>query len=235
MNDQSQSASASPTSNTNQAVRIYGVVLGVGVACSLAIVSVHELTGPIIQRNKVAMRQRAILDVLPAAVTSAAFQLDESGSLQSVSADAGGEDLLFAGFNEQDDLVGLAIETKGMGYQDYIRVLYGYSFDADAIIGIRVLESRETPGLGDRIETDEDFLRNFDQLDVSLNADGTELAHPIKFVKPGQKSAPWQIDGISGATISSRAIAEMLRDSAALWIPRVRPRRTDFQVAESRD
>ena len=47
---------------------------------------------------------------------------------------------------------GSPIEAQGMGYQDVIRVLYGYSFADEAIIGIQVLESQETPGLGDRIE-----------------------------------------------------------------------------------
>ena len=49
-------------------------------------------------------------------------------------------------------IVGLAVEAQGMGYQDVIRVIYGYSFEQDAIVGIRVLESKETPGLGDKIE-----------------------------------------------------------------------------------
>ena len=60
--------------------------------------------------------------------------------------------LVFAGYDDNDQLVGLAIEAQAMGYQDVIRLIYGYSFEAQAIIGIRVLESRETPGLGDRIE-----------------------------------------------------------------------------------
>ena len=98
----------------------------------------------------------------------------------------------------------------------------------EAIIGIRVLESRETPGLGDRIETDLQFQKNFEKLDVRLNDAADALAHPIEFVKPGQKTADWQIDGISGATISSQATAEMLRLSADWWIPRVQARRQDF-------
>ena len=55
-----------------------------------------------------------------------------------------------------------------MGYQDVIRVLYGYSFDTEAIIGIRVLESKETPGLGDKIETDPDFLGQLEARSRSL-------------------------------------------------------------------
>ncbi len=215
-----------------QGPRIYAVVLGIGVVCSLAIVSVHQWTAPIIQRNKIAYRSRAILDVLPGAVSSAAFRPDDSGRFVPASSSSDSADLLFAGFDDQQQLVGLAIETRGMGYQDYIKVIYGYSFDAQAIIGIRVLESRETPGLGDRIEKDAQFLGNFQRLDVALDDGESELAHPIEFVKPGQKTDAWQIDGITGATISSRAIADMLRDSAAQWMPRVHSRQSDFQAIE---
>jgi electron transport complex protein RnfG len=215
--------------NLEHPARIYGVVLSVGVVCSLAIVSVYEVTRPIIERNRIALRQEAILDVLGGTVSSTTFRLDESsGQFQSVAPDAIGSDIVFAGYDRDDQLVGFAIETRGMGYQDFIRLLYGYSPDKQAIIGIRVLESRETPGLGDRIETDAKFLSNFKQLDVAVNSDGTELLHPIEFVKPDQKLEAWQIDGITGATISSRATAEALRESSAFWIPRIQARKSDF-------
>ena len=210
-------------------IRIYAVVFSVGVVCSLAIVTVHEITRPIIARNKVAFRQASIPRVLPNAASIEAYRFDEAtGQFHNVSSDANGSDLVFAGFDQSRQLVGLAIEARGMGYQDNIGLLYGYSFDRQAIVGVQVLESRETPGLGDRIETDMDFARNFDRLDVALSPDGAQPARPIEFVKPGKKTAPWQIDGISGATISSRAVAEILRDSTAYWIPLVYPRRSDF-------
>jgi electron transport complex protein RnfG len=236
MNQSDQDATLNTAVSPEPAVRIYGVVLSVGVCCSLLIVSVYEVTRPIIQRNRIALRQDAILKVIPGAKTSAAFRLDETtGQFQATPSDTEGSDLVFAGFDSQGELVGLAIETRGMGYQDFIRLLYGYSADAEAVIGIGVLESRETPGLGDRIETDTDFLSNFDNLDVSLNPAGTLLVHAIEFVKPGKKTAEWQIDGITGATISSRATAEMLRESTAYWIPRVHSRRTDFRPSEQEE
>mgnify|MGYP001814147262 CR=1 FL=1 len=203
-------------------VRVYSVVLGVGVLCSLAIVTVYEVTRPIIRENRIVARREAILDLLPGAESVAAFRWDEeAGEFQTVADDATGSDLVFAGIGPDGTLAGLTMAAQAMGYQDVIRILYGYSFDQDAVIGIKVLESRETPGLGDRIETDPDFLANFVRLDVGLNEDQSQLAHPIKLVKPGEKEHPWQIDGITGATISSQAIADMLRDSTGVWIPRV--------------
>jgi electron transport complex protein RnfG len=224
--DRTETSNESRSGGTTQ---IYGVVLGVGVLCSLAIVSVYEVTRPIIQQNRIAFRTQAILTVLPDAKSVAAFQQsDSSGDFQPADTVTEGGDFVFAGFSEQGELVGVAIQTSGMGYQDLIDVIYGYSFADQAIIGMQVLQSRETPGLGDRIETDAGFTSNFDRLDVSLNPDKPELAHRIEFVKPLEKSDPWQIDGITGATISSRAIADMLRDSTVRWIPLVHRQRSQF-------
>ncbi|TWU31575.1 FMN-binding protein [Novipirellula artificiosorum] len=210
------------------AAKIYGVVLSVGVVCSLLIVSTYEFTKPIIQANKLAARELAILEVISDAVTSEAFVLDEAtGEFQKASASSEDQNLVFAGYNQKGELAGLALGTKGMGYQDYIHVLYGYSPEQQAIVGISVLESRETPGLGDRIQTDPAFLKNFEKLDVRV--DGDKLAHELEYVKAGEKTDEWQIDGISGATISSQATADMLRESTNKWIPRVYSRTDDFR------
>jgi electron transport complex protein RnfG len=170
--------------------------------------------------------------VLPGALHSTAFRIAEGDRFEPTASDSEGGGLVFAGYDDQGRLVGLAIEAQGMGYQDVIRLLYGYALDQEAIIRIRVLDTRETPGLGDRIETDPDFLRNFERLDVSLDDSRAALRHPIEMVKPGEKESPWQIDGITGATISSRAVAQMLRQSSAWWIPRVARNREDFRRKE---
>ncbi len=211
---------------------MYRALVGIGLFCGLAIVVAYEVTRPIIQRNRIGLLERAITEVLPGATSSAAFRMDDDGGFEPVPSDSEGDTLVYAGYDDEHRLVGLALRAQGMGYQDIVKILYGYSFEKDAILGISVLESRETPGLGDRIETDPAFLSNFGSLDVSLNADGTAPAHPIEFVKPGEKNADWQIDGISGATITSQATAEMLRVSSAYWIPRVQPKQAAFNYRE---
>lgn len=215
---------------------IYGVVLSVGVLCSLAIVTTYEMTRPIIARNKIAQRRQAILDVLPEANSVTAFAFDSAtGNLAAVPEESEGSELVFAGFSASGELVGLAIAGEGTGYQDTIRLLYGYVPSTDSVIGIRVLESRETPGLGDRIESDPAFLGNFKQLDVRVSADGERLEHEIAFVKPSEKSNPWEIDGITGATISSRAVAEILRQSTNEWVPKLRSRQAEFRSSAKED
>jgi electron transport complex protein RnfG len=211
---------------------MYRAMVGVGLLCGLLIVSVYQLTRPVIERKKAAALEQAILQVLPEATTSTTFRLGDDERFTAIEGAPGDDDrVVHAGYDDGGRLVGLAIEARGMGYQDVIVVLYGYAFELDAVIGVRVLESRETPGLGTRIETDPEFLENFRALDVTVADDGAALAHRVEGVKHGRKEHPWQVDGITGATISSMALADMLGESTGFWIPRVRRRLDDFRKA----
>jgi electron transport complex protein RnfG len=213
---------------------MYRAMVSVGLLCGLLIVGVFLWTRPVIQQNRAEALERAIFRVLPEARSSRTFRLTDAGRFQRATAAAAQGDLVYAGYDEEQELVGVAVDAQGMGYQDVIHILYGYSLARDAIIGLQVLESRETPGLGDKIETDRAFLENFEQLDVRLVGDGSALAHPIEFVKSGEKEHPWQVDGITGATISSKAIAGILRKSTSSWIPTIRGNADDLRLDPAR-
>lgn len=201
---------------------MYRAMVGVGLICGVLIVSVFLATEPVIRQNRAEALQRAIFQVLPQASASAAFRLEGESFVPAEAEAAGaGERRVYAGYDGEGRLVGLALEAQGMGYADVIRLLYGYSFEQDAVIGIRVLESKETPGLGDRIEKDPEFLANFERLDASLGPEGETIANPIVPVKHGDKEHPWEVDGITGATISSVAVANILRESTSFWVPRI--------------
>ncbi|MBW2210698.1 MAG: FMN-binding protein [Deltaproteobacteria bacterium] len=211
---------------------MYRAMVGVGVFCGLLIVSVFQVTRPIIEHNKAEALKKAIFHVLPDASTSGTYRLNDAGGFEVLEGEGVGEQLVYAGYDEKQELVGLAVQAQGMGYQDVIGLIYGYSFAEDAIVGVQVLESKETPGLGDKIETDPAFLENFERLDVSLVDDLSEMANPIVPVKHGAKTNPWEVDGITGATISSVAIAEILNRSAQYWTPRIRNHLDDFRREE---
>jgi electron transport complex protein RnfG len=204
-------------------------MVGIGVVCGVAIVAAFQLTRPVIERNRAEALRAAIFQVLPGAATSRTFRLEESGAFTPLAGKADGARVVYAAYDAGGRLAGLAIEAAGMGYQDTIRVLYGWSPERRAIVGFRVLETRETPGLGDKIDVDPEFLANFEALDVALAEDGQALAHPIELVKKGEKTENWQIDAITGATVSSRAVANILRESTSFWMPRLEPRLDDFR------
>ena len=115
--------------------------------------------------------------------------------------------------------MGIAIEARGQGFQDAIQVLYGFDPEKEIIIGFYVLDSRETPGLGDKISSDPGFQENFKALAARLDNSGKKLEHAIQTVKHGTKSKPWEIDAITGATISSKAVGAILNHSAQFWAP----------------
>jgi Na+-translocating ferredoxin:NAD+ oxidoreductase subunit D len=219
-------------SESTPILAMYVTLLSVGAICGLAIVSAYLFTQPFIKKNKINFRQRAVLAVLPGATQSQAFQWIDDGQFKAVPADREGADLVFAGYDQQQKLVGIALMGQRPGYQDLVELIFGYSFETQAILGFRVLASRETPGLGDRVETDKNFLSNFGKLDVQVSPEGDRLVNSIEFVKPGNKKHAWQIDGISGATISSRTVSRIVGDGAEYWVPRLWQRRADFEKKE---
>ena len=210
---------------------MYRAIVGIGAFCALLIVSVYQGTAARIADNKARFLNNAIAGVLPAVSSTVEVSLDENGALVAATEPA---DLpAFLGYGEDDELVGAVITAQAMGYADNVTVLYSYSFDLQAIVGFMVLETKETPGLGDKVETEPHFLANFEALDARLNEDGTALANPIVTVKQGEKTEPWQIDGITGATITSEAIGVIMDKGSSYWLPALERDARNFEPPQS--
>ena len=189
----------------------------VAMISGLLVVLVYEYTKPIIAENQRLATERAIFKVLPNAKTRLTFMVDQ-GKLVLADDKAVGE-LVYAGYDKQKNLVGIALNAAAQGYQDTIKILYGYNPENGCITGFDVLKSTETPGFGTKITTDEGFLANFKCLDAHVNINQTELANTIKTVRNGTKQNAWEIDAISGSTITSNAIGRMLNKSGQALHP----------------
>ncbi len=96
------------------------------------------------------------------------------------------------------ELTAVAIEAAGSGYGGMVNVMVGIDVANDAVAGISVTTHKETPGLGSRIE-DKSFTRQFKNL---------------AFDKAGMKSDDGNIDAISGATVSSVAASDAVKQAA---------------------
>jgi len=110
--------------------------------------------------------------------------------------------------------VGIALEAVGNGFQGKISIMLGLFPDFSEISGIKILEQIETPGLGTKIVEDpsnkEDpywFSNQFKQLKTEPQIE------VIKNVKP---SKPAEIQAITGATISSKAVVTILNNHIQL-------------------
>lgn len=190
----------------------------VAMVSGLLIVLVYQWTLPTITEQRRVALEQAVFQVIPGASRLNAFVVNEAGVHPAGSAKGRA---LYAGYDADDHLVGIAAEAAAQGYADTVRLLYGYSPNCQCITGFRIVYSRETPGFGDKLASDRAFLANFEALDARLNEEGTALANAIVTVKHGAKSKPWQIDAISGATVSSKAVGKAVNDSAQQVLPTV--------------
>ncbi len=188
------------------------------------VVAAFELTRPRIEANQRAALEQAIFRVLPGASARQSF-IVTADQLQPLDGGADGV-VIHAGYDRHGRLVGIAAEAAARGYQDIIRLLYAYTPDCECITAIHVLRNNDTPGIGDRIATDPAFLANFRALAARLNTERSALAHAIVTVRHGRKVEAWEIDAISGATISSRAVGKALNDSAQALVPVVQQQLT---------
>jgi len=194
---------------------------GVAMLAGLLVVLVYQFTRPIIDENQRRATEQAVFQVIPGAVSRRDFLVTDDGVVPATR--GGGGIHIYAGYDADGKLLGIAANAGAVGYAGMIQLLYGYDPECECIRGIKVLKLAETPGLGDRIITDTDFTANFHALEARLNADREALAHPIVTVKHGTKTHAWEIDAISGATISSKAVGKALNESAQALLPRLVP------------
>ncbi len=214
-------------SSSGSAIMMRAMV-GIGVMCALLIVSTFEITFPIIAKNKAEALEKAIFRVLPGMAEKKTFVIGEQNIISEFDEAPTDAQIIYAGYNERGELVGMVIEASGQGFADVLRILYGYDPAKEAVVGFYVLESKETPGLGDKIEKDPAFLANFEALDVSLNEEKSALRNAVVPVKKGRKVNAWEVDGITGATISSRAIGKIIGESTSTIVPLIYKHKTLF-------
>ena len=129
--------------------------------------------------------ERAIFEVLPKAKSRLTFVVEQDKLILADDQTIG--ELIYAGYDQQNKLVGIAINAAAQGYQDTVKILYGYNPESGCITGFDVLKSTETPGFGTKITTDEGFLANFKCLDAQVNVAQSGLANAIKTLSYGVK------------------------------------------------
>lgn len=185
---------------------------GAGVIAGLLIVLVYRATQPRIQAHKAQVLREAIEEVLKAPEHyETLYVLDGALTARTPEGvDARKLERVYLGYRQDHQRAGFAIATRGAGFQDMITLIFGFDAGTGALLGMRVLESKETPGLGDKIEKDSRFVSQFER-----------AKPPLTGVKPGAKGAtdPGAIVMITGATISSRAVIRTIDTTLA----RLRP------------
>jgi electron transport complex protein RnfG len=213
---------AAPQTPTRAMVVTLGLVAAI---CGLLIVTAYEGSLPAVRDNRRIALERAVVKVLPGAARTVSFHALPDGSVAPAGpGEVPAGALPFqAAYDGAGQLMGIAAEGAAKGYADTVRIMFGYSPKCSCIVGIAVVSMRETPGIGDKILSDADFQANFKALDTRLNAELKALANEVRTVKHGTKNQAWQIDAISGATITSRAVGRAVNEAAQALLPRLVP------------
>lgn len=181
-----------------------------GMLSGATLVGVFNVTGPRIERNRAEALEKAVYEVLPGAISRTPFVIRD-GRVVELEAPGPGipdEEAIYAGYDAEGTRLGFAIPAEGAGFQDTIRLIYGVDPTTRRLVGMRVLESKETPGLGDKIIKDQAFVGTFDDVAVDPELVATKKGATL----------PHEIDAISGATISSKAVVRIINDANSRWL-----------------
>ncbi len=227
MSTEEEIKTATPEIPVEPEVSSFKLIMSLGLAglfSGLVIVGSYIYTLPIIEQNKADAQRRAIFKVLEGCSSFSTFYLVDGGMIPEAEYTADDDETpkTFAGFDDSGKLIGFAIPGAEPGFQDIIGTIFGYDVVNETIIGFEVLESKETPGLGDKIFKDENFALNFKALAVMPE---------IVPAKPGSKTKDNEVETISGATISSKAVVRLLNKAVAVWYEPMKSLDTSTLVA----
>jgi electron transport complex protein RnfG len=162
---------------------------------------------PRIEAHQAAVLRLAVQEVLrqPARYDALFVHDGRIAATLPAGVDSAGVERVYLGYDDAGRPVGFAVVTSKAGFQDQIRVIFGYDAATRRLLGMKVLESKETPGLGDRIEKDSAFVSAF-----------RGVATPLLGVKSGAgRSEENEVDMITGATISSRTLIDAINAALA--------------------
>jgi H+/Na+-translocating ferredoxin:NAD+ oxidoreductase subunit G len=187
----------------NSVIRSGLTLAAIGAVCAALVSTTYMLT-----RDRIAANEQAWLEKsLEPALAGVFFDGGVSESMLVIPAPhelPGTDDVIvYRVYAENRPVAALFAVTAPDGYAGPIRILVGIEYDG-TVTGIRILEHRETPGLGDRIVSS--------RSDWVFQFDGRSIRNPI--------AGGWaittdggQFDQLTGASVTPRAVITAIRET----------------------
>jgi electron transport complex protein RnfG len=185
-----------------------GVTLAVIAAvCTAMVALTWQLTAERIEKNKTEWLERSLQPALAglffdSGVTESMLVLQQPHELPGKDAA-----IIYRVYAADEPVAALFVVTARNGYAGPIRLLIGVEMDG-TVTGVRVLEHRETPGLGDRIETEKS--------DWVLQFDGHSLRNP-EAPKWAIRGDGGEFDQLTGASVTPRAIIKAIHQTLSYF------------------
>ncbi len=177
------------------ALRIIIFVIVMGTVSGGMLIGLNAFTSPIIEKNEELKLKSSMLEVLEIPyVKEAALGLFDK-QVTVLKKDA------YTFYRGPDGAV--AFEFKGSGLWGPVYGIASINADLKTIKTIKILHQEETPGLGARI-AEKEYLSQFKN---------KEFVPRLIFVPAGKAKANNEVDAITGATGSSKALEKLLNDT----------------------
>jgi Na+-translocating ferredoxin:NAD+ oxidoreductase subunit G len=207
MNIEMTTSSGSKRFQDNYIVQAWLVLL---LACLFGFIlaGVHVTLGPKIETNKINETLQKVPEVIlgqPAAQKLAAEGTSLIIDPRSIEVEKLGKKKLYSVFEAKypdGRPAGWVTKAMGQGYADKIELILGLDPNAENLTGIFILGQKETPGLGNKIQ--EDAWRG--------QFAGKSTNQQLRVIKGGVSDNN-TIDAITGATISSKAVVDIINSS----------------------
>ena len=168
-------------------------ILILGSVFTVALIAVDSYTFPFIEKNSVLKLKTSVLAALDLPVGEDA----ETVFAEKVRVSTKGDKTFFA-----TESGSIAFQFTGPGLWGPITGVLALRPDFATIDKITIIDQEETPGLGSRI-AESSYLETLENKTFSPD---------LELVPPGKGTENNQVDAISGATMSSAALVDVLND-----------------------
>ncbi len=173
----------------------------IGLFSGGALSLVNKWAAPKIAYNELQEKLAAVMEVIPGGSDSTPLDSLLTATEDNPLPDA------FRVMDAEGKPLGWALTGAGNGFQGKIHLMVGLSNDLTETRGLKVLKDTETPGLGTKIR-DGAFPQQF----YTIDGDGhLQISEDLYVVKRARENAR-EVEYITGATISSKAVVDILND-----------------------
>ncbi|MGB2822580.1 MAG: FMN-binding protein [Phycisphaerae bacterium] len=163
--------------------------------------------------NKRRFTIRKVPDVVPGADAKAS----DMDPIQ-VTVGAGKDETqydVFRALDHEGGQIGWVVKAAGKGFADKIELLIGLDARAETITGVSILDHKETPGLGNKIEqigdkSNKGFLWQFRYHHPRADRPLAITTASPKKDEPGEAN---RIKAVTGATISSKSVCNIINEA----------------------
>jgi electron transport complex protein RnfG len=189
--------------NSQSALKTGLTLALIAAICTALVATTFQLTKERIVANEKALLEQALQPALAgvfydSGVSESRLVLPPPHGLPGTEAA-----IIYRVFAEDKPVAALFAVTARDGFSGAIRILVGVDFDG-TVTGVRILQHRETPGLGDKIDAS--------RSDWVFQFDGHSLTNPA-ISGWAIRSDGGEFDQLTGASVTPRAVIKAIRET----------------------